>query len=72
MSPRPPDPARRRLLGRTRNTAVAGAALAVLGPAASAGALPGAPAAPQPQPEQQPGGYHETERTRRYYELARF
>jgi len=71
MSQARPDPERRRLLGRTRNAAAAGAALAVLGPAASAGAVTTQPvAAPQPQERQR--GYHETERTRRYYELARF
>ena len=65
-----PDPARRRLLARTRDTAAAAAALA---------ALPAGPAvaqtepAPQPAPEANaPRGYHETERMRRYYQLARF
>ncbi|MDB5957049.1 formate dehydrogenase [Ramlibacter sp.] len=66
-----PDPERRRLLGRTRNAAAAGAALAVLGPAASAGAV-SAPASAAPQAQERPRGYHETEHTRRYYELARF
>jgi hypothetical protein len=65
-----PDPARRHWLGRTRNAAAAGAALAVLGPAVSAPTLP-EPAAPT-QPEPKPRGYHETEHTRRYYQLARF
>jgi hypothetical protein len=68
MSQQPPDPARRQLLGRTRNAAAAAGALAVLGPVASAPTLP-APAAPA---QDQPGGYHETEHTRRYYQLARF
>ena len=69
MSQQAPDPARRRLLGRTRDTAGGAAALAVFGPT---NATPEAPAAAAVQDEQQPRGYHETEHTRRYYELARF
>ena len=69
--PRPsPDPARRRWLARTRDTAAAAAALAT---------LPAVPAVAQPKPAQQPAsatddsrGYRESEHTRRYYELARF
>jgi hypothetical protein len=69
--PKPlPDPARRRLLARTRDTAAAAAALA---------ALPAVPAVAQAEPAPQAGpdakatrGYHETERMRRYYQLARY
>ena len=71
MSQARPDPERRRLLGRTRNVAAAGAALALLGPGAPAAAVAAQPAVP-PGPQEKPRGYHETERTRRYYELARF
>lgn len=71
MSQRPPDPARRKILGRTRNVAAAGAALAVLGPVAPAQAAAPEPAAPPQEPGQN-RGYHETEHTRRYYQLARF
>lgn len=71
MSQPSPDPARRRLLGRTRNAAAAGAALAVLGPVSAVPAVPEAAAAPR-QEAAKAGGYQDTERNRRYYELARF
>lgn len=69
MKPPLPDPARRRLLARTRNTAVAGAALAVLAPVA-----PAAPVVPQAasEPPRPSRGYRESEHTARYYALARF
>jgi hypothetical protein len=57
------------MLRRTRNTAAAGVALAVLGPAATTQA---APAVPAPRDPQAGRGYHDTEHTRRYYQLARF
>ena len=66
----PPDPARRRLLARTRDTAAAAAALAVL-PAAPAVTPPAAPS--DASSEAHAGrGYRESEHTRRYYQLARF
>jgi hypothetical protein len=67
----PPDPARRQMLGRTRNVAAAGAALAVLGPVSAAPTLP-APAVAAPQEEAKARGYQDSERNRRYYQLARF
>lgn len=69
MSQPPVDRGRREVLGRTGSVAVAGAAVAVLGPAANARPTL-APAAPAPKAR--PAGYRETERMRRYYELARF
>jgi hypothetical protein len=71
--PKPvPDPDRRRILRRTGTATAAGIAAAVLGPASATGSDPaGGSAEKKPQGEQ-PRGYHETERTRRYYELARF
>ncbi len=50
--------------------AAAGAALAALGPASTAGQAV-APTAPD-KVAAPVRGYHETEHTRRYYELARF
>lgn len=70
MTQKAPDPARRRLLARTRDVTAAAAATAVLGPATSAAApVQSAPAEAQAP---RPRGYHETDRTRRYYDLARF
>ena len=64
------DPRRRQLLASARNAGIAGAAAAVLGPAAVAEPLVApAPARPAPPAKR---GYHETEHTRRYYQLARF
>ena len=65
-----PDAGRRRLLARTRDTAAAAAAVALL-PAA----VPAAPAvtpAPTGAAEPPHRGYRDSERARRYYELARF
>ena len=65
-----PDPARRRLLARTRDTAAAAAALAALPPLPVA--VEAAPVA-QAAAEAEPGrGYRESDHTRRYYQLARF
>lgn len=65
-----PDAARRRLLATARNVGAAGAAAAVLGPAALADA-PHAPAVAN-APAVEPEGYRVTERIRRYYQLARY
>jgi hypothetical protein len=65
-----PDPGRRRLLARTRNTAAAPAALAVLGPIAPASAAAHLPEPAAPEPASR--GYRESEHTRRYYQLARY
>jgi hypothetical protein len=64
----PPDPGRRRLLGRTGSLGAAGVATAVLGPAAS---VPSATVQAASKPAA-PGSYHETEHTRTYYRLARY
>jgi hypothetical protein len=71
--PKPlPDPARRRLLRKTSTATAAGLAVAVLGPASAAAPEAAAPSANATPQRELPRGYHETERTRRYYELARF
>jgi hypothetical protein len=71
--PKPlPDPARRKLLSRTSTATAAGLAVAVLGPA-SAGVSGAVDAVAQQKPDrEQPRGYQETDRVRRYYQLARF
>ena len=71
MSQSSPDAARRRLLARTGRTALAGAAVAVLSPAAPALPVPAQTAEPPATPDPS-RGYRESEHTRRYYELARF
>jgi hypothetical protein len=71
MSKPSPDAARRRLLARTGRTAVAGAAVAVLSPAAPALPVTAQVAQSTPAPDRQ-RGYRESEHTRRYYQLARF
>jgi hypothetical protein len=71
MPQRPPDPQRRQILRRTRNAAAASAALAVLGPMGPAAAQAPDPVRPAREPTDG-RGYHETEHTRRYYDLARF
>jgi hypothetical protein len=70
MSPSPPDAGRRRVLARSGQTAAAAATLAVLSPAAPASPAGTAPASEAPQHEKR--GYRETDRARRYYQLARF
>jgi hypothetical protein len=72
MSQRPPDPARRKILKRTRDATAAGVAVAVLGPAATVQAETAPLARDKHVDPAESRGYHESEHTRRYYELARF
>lgn len=72
MSPTLPDRGRRRLLNGAATATAAGAAVAVLGPAAAVPAVAPAAAPGKPLPGEAARGYHETEHTRRYYALARF
>jgi hypothetical protein len=62
-----PDPARRSLLKAAPLGAIAVAA-AVTGSKAEAAPV----AAPQPAPDADPKGYHETEHIRRYYHTAAY
>jgi hypothetical protein len=60
------------MLSRTRDAAAAGLAVAVLGPTTAVQGEP-APLHGDKHPDPKEGrGYHESEHTRRYYELARF
>jgi len=65
-----PDAGRRRLLARARDTAAVGAAAALL--PAGVPAAPVVTPAPAGAAEPPHRGYRESERARRYYELARF
>lgn len=70
MKQAPPDAARRRLLARARDAAAAGAAVALL--PAAVPAAPATPPLPGAAPRPAHRGYRDSERNRRYYELARF
>jgi hypothetical protein len=70
MPQRSPDPRRRSILRGTRDATAATLAVAVLGPVGTTAAAPQQPAAASGPPPDR--GYHETEHTRRYYQLARF
>jgi hypothetical protein len=60
------------MLKRTRDAGAAGLAVAVLGPAATAPAEASPLARDKHVDPPESRGYHESDHTRRYYELARF